>query len=125
MIWFLRFFHAYRELESRVSQLSAEKRHMDDSFRRLESRLDDTEEKRTKASEEALLSVKINADFIAQTTMGRTIYGIAPELPGPEDQPEVIKSKTVQARDVEAYANSPEGLNELFDEATRMWKNDA
>ena len=114
MIWFLRFFHAYRNLEMRVRELASEKVRMDDRCRWLESRLDSAEEKRTDAVKDAIQSMKMNADFVAQTTIGRTIYGVGPELPGPEDQPEIVKSHSAQARDIVNYANSPEGMREII-----------
>ena len=113
MIWFLRLFHAYRELEDRKRQLASEKTAMDDRCRWLESRLDASEERRTEAMQDALFSVKVNADFTAQQTIGRSIYGLAPKLPDADEKPDVIKSHTAQARDICNWRNSPEGLEEL------------
>lgn len=113
MIWFLRLFHAYRDLESRVRELSSEKIRMDDRCRWLEARLDASEDKRTAAVQDAIHSVKINADFVAQMTMGRPIYGVAPELPGADEQPDIVKSRTAQVRDIQRWSNSPEGIEAM------------
>lgn len=113
MTWFLRLFPRFRALEAQVREMANEKIRLDDNQRWMQSRMDELSKSRDKAVEEALYSTRVNADFVAQHTVGRSIYGLAPELPERTDM-EPAKRDTVSAREIERELMTPDAVASII-----------
>jgi len=117
MIWILRLFSQFRALESQVRELASDKIVFQDKERWYQAQIDDLTAQAAKNTEAAVEGAQSVADFVAQYTLGRKIFGVGPDAPPPPQQPEPISRDSVQARDIEDVLNSPEYLSAMIEQA--------
>ena len=111
----LRLIPAYREMEKQLAELALQKSRLEDNERWYQARIDALDKQVRELQKDALRGAQTVADFIAQYTLGRRIYGVGPELPQQQGAPEPIPGPQL-ARRIEEEAMSPERIGAMIEQ---------
>lgn len=110
MLWFLRLFRVFRDLESEQRKLAGQVIQLQDQARWSQGEISGLSTQLKDANARADHSTRLVADFFCQWVTGKKLYDAAPDLPAENPDTETVPRQRVRAREVqqqeqaEAYA---------------------
>ncbi len=121
LLWFLRLFPRYREVEDRVFDLGAKLREAAEARVRAEDesiywrqKADDQETQLVASHKRELEVREMITDFISQQRWGISVFNRAPQLPAEPATPAPVPNRRVQARHIVNQMNR-DRLRKLID----------
>lgn len=116
MIYFLRLFPVFRQLEAKLRDEAGHRITADDKIRTLTAQIEFLEGKELAAKNETIDSLKHFVDFVARNVHGRTVFGSTVEEVqiGPKPEPSLRQTATMRTvvRQQTASFLAGEQLNE-------------